>query len=689
MATPNYAPTFQDLKDCTQWVVDQFPSSAPNESPIKRSIVSPEALTNKTRSGMNTIFQIIENSAKNNADKNLFGHRTIIDKIIETKKIKKAGSENSFVEKKWEYYHLSEYKWSTYKQGFDLSLNLASGLASLGLIANDRIMIYSHTCPEWMQVFIAAISQSIQVATSYDTLKVSGLQHAISQTQSKLLLIPSERLKTAIQISESNSIPSLTSILYFGDQIPDPDTISTLKSKFKNVISLSELQQIGIASPVKPNPPKPDDVAVIMYTSGSTGEPKGAIIKHSNIASICGGLEPILEIFTDGNDTLLCYLPLAHVLELMVEILAIQMGLALGYGTSKTLTSDSVRNCKGDMEELKPTIMIGVPLVWSSVRNGILTKLGKLSYLKQSIFNTCASTLSPIMKRFGVSTYLLDNFVFRQVKAVTGGRLKFAITGGAPLPIETQQLLSTVLCPIIQGYGMTESGGLISVQLPNNYTLGTVGALVPSTELKLIDVEGTNYKAKNNCGEICIRGPSVFSGYLNDPEKTSEVLSSDGWFRTGDIGTFLENGELSIIDRIKNIVKLANGEYIAIEKLESLYKLSLFVHEIYVFADPTLNQPFAIISINSSYLSQFAKSNDIPFTDISELTSNDSIIKSVAQDLARVADSNQLLKQERLLKFHLDHTQWTPENSFLTSANKLKRPVISEHYKDIIANLIK
>ncbi|PWA00690.1 hypothetical protein BB558_000134 [Smittium angustum] len=636
----NYELTIDDFKYCEDWTVETQKSNKPTEDAIRRSVLAGINLTEKTKSGSETIFDLFEKASKKYDTKNLFGKRETLQEIIKLKEITKIiDGKPAKKEKEWKYYKLGPYKWMTFMESFEQVCILGSGLANLKLSKGDRVMIFSHTCQEWMLFFLGAMSQGIQVATAYDTLQIEGLISGLEETGSKVLFLPSDRLDVAVGIS--HELNSLEYIVYFGDK-PDQNLISKL-SETKKVLSIKELADIGTKNKTKPVDVGPDDIAVIMYTSGSTGKPKGVLLSNRNIVCISGALEDFLSVFTNGNDTILCYLPLAHVLELMVELLAIHMGVSLGYGNPKTLSKDSVFECKGDMEELQPTVMIGVPLVWDTIRAGIYYELEKLSWTKSKIFHFC-SFLRPKLEQFGIPTLILDKYIFGKVKSVTGGKLRFAITGGAPISNTTQELLSATLCPVIQGYGMTETSGLISLQAPVNYTTGSVGALITATEVKLVDVPNTNYLARNKTGEIWIRGPSVFKGYLNNPDETNKVITEDGWFKTGDIGCWTPSGELKIIDRMKNIVKLANGEYIALEKLESFYKLSLFAENLCVCANSFHNEPIAVVSLNMPYITRFAERQNIEFDSPHELVTNEIII---ANSRKQALDGSKQIEQKQ------------------------------------------
>lgn len=213
---------------------------------------------------------------------------------------------------------------------------------------------------------------------------------------------------------------------------------------------------LGSENPTEHSPPKPDDVACIMYTSGSTGNPKGVIMSHKNLVAglTCGEDKIINEMSAD--DVYLSFLPLAHILEFMIENIMIHLGVRMGYGSVKTLTDLNVRNCLGDIRELKPTCMAGVPQVWEGIRKGVLGKVEALPPLMQGVFKLMFSIKSAFMK-VGLPTMLLDAVIFNKIKAQTGGRLRFALSGGAPIPHETHNFLTVCVCPVIQGYGLTGS----------------------------------------------------------------------------------------------------------------------------------------------------------------------------------------------------------------------------------------
>lgn len=241
----------------------------------------------------------------------------------------------------------------------------------------------------------------------------------------------------------------------------------------------------------------------------------------------------------------------------------------MGYGSPKTLSDASVRNCKGDIREFKPTILVGVPAVWESVKKGIISKVNQGSPLVKNLFWGALAAKGFLMSTGLPGSAILDAVVFKKLKDATGGRLRICMNGGGPIAKETQRFISMAITPMIGGYGLTETTGMGALCDPVHWTDSALGDLPSSIEVKLVDFPDAGYYAKNTPpqGEIWIRGGPVFEGYFENEKETQEALSSDGWFKTGDIGEWDHNGHLKLIDRKKNLVKTLNGEYIALEKV--------------------------------------------------------------------------------------------------------------------------
>lgn len=414
-----------------------------------------------------------------------------------------------------------------------------------------------------------AVSQSIPITTAYDSLGEEGLKHSLVQTQAKTIFCDPHLLPTLT--SALKEAKEIKFVIYNTDGEAKQENIDKLKSThdYVTILSFEELRELGEANPVDPVPPQPDDLCCIMYTSGSTGTPKGVPMKHSAVLASIAGVTTIIGKYIGPGDRFLTYLPQAHILEFVFENACLYWGGTMGYGSPKTLSDASVRNCKGDIREFKPTILVGVPAVWESVKKGIIAKVNAGSVVVRNLFWSALAAKSFLLSSGLPGTAVLDAVVFKKIKDATGGQLRVCMNGGGPIAKDTQRFISMAITPMVGGYGLTETTAMGALNDPLHWTDSALGDIPSSIEVKLVDFEEAGYFAANNPpqGEIWIRGPPVFQGYFKNEEETKAALTEDGWMKTGDIGEFDKNGHLRIIDRKKNLVKTQNGEYIALEKV--------------------------------------------------------------------------------------------------------------------------
>ena len=335
---------------------------------------------------------------------------------------------------------------------------------------------------------------------------------------------------------------------------------------------------------------------------------------NNRLCVLVTGVSVIIQPFIGPGDGLLTYLPLAHILELVFENAALYWGATLGYGNPKTLSDASVRNCAGDIREFKPSVLVGVPAVFESVKKGITAKVNAGSPVVQNMFWGALGLKSRLLHTGLPGSGLLDSVVFKKIKEATGGRLKLCMNGGGPISKETQQFISMAIAPMIIGYGLTETTAMGALMSPLEWSAEAMGPPPGSIEIKLVDFPDAGYFVTNKPnpqGEVWIRGASVTEGYYDNEKETAEAMGPDGWFKTGDIGEWLPNGHLNLIDRKKNLVKTLNGEYIALEKLESIYRSAPFVGNICVYADQSQAKPVAIIVPLEPALKALAQSSGL------------------------------------------------------------------------------
>ncbi|KAG2145440.1 uncharacterized protein EDB93DRAFT_1241111 [Suillus bovinus] len=656
-------------------------------SPVRRLANTADTLVTQPFEGIDIIPDVIAYAARTHGTKDAVGWRDIVEIHEEEKEVKKMVNGKEVTEKKiWKYFQLSDYKYHSFLDVQERVSALARGLLHHQITKDDIFNIYAQTSVNWQLMSHACTTISTPVATAYDTLGESGLTHSLNEPNCVGVFTNADLLTTLKNVLPNT--PSVRLIVYDGEA--KPSLLDDIRNIRENVVILSidELREIGAKQSeegLAERKPSRDDVALIMYTSGTTGAPKGVVLTHGNVIASVGAVYTLLGHHLSPEDTFLAYLPLAHILEYIVELILFFVGMKTGYGRVKTLTDASVRQCKGDIVTFRPSIMVGVPAVWEQIRKGITSKVNASGSLKKTIFNGAMAAKKADVP--GLSQ-LADAAVLNNIKQATGGRLRLALSGGAALSKETQEFLSLALVTMLQGYGMTESCGMCAILPPELMQYRSVGLPVPSAEIKLLDVPEAGYKSTNNPpqGEVCIRGPSVTKGYYkrDDLNNDESIFTKDGWLRTGDVGQWNADGTLSLIDRIKNLIKLQGGEYIALEQLESTYKSCYLVANICVYADAEAKQPIAIIIPHEVNLRQALEAKSIPAdasAPLSDLCTNKVVQDLMLKECNGIGKKNSFKPMEILEAVVLTAEEWTPESGLVTAAQKVQRSKVAKKFE--------
>ncbi|KDO50967.1 hypothetical protein CISIN_1g004568mg [Citrus sinensis] len=635
--------------------------------------------------GASTMAALFEQSCKSHPQDRFLGKRKLLGKDFVT------ASDG----RKFEKLHLGDYEWQTYGEVFDRACSFASGLVNFGHNVDTRAAILAETCVEWFIAFQGCFRQSITVVTIYSSLGEDALIHSLNETQVTTLICDSKQLKKLSAVS--SSLKTIKNVIYFENDGSEKDSGVSGGISNWTVSSFSEVEKLGKRSPVDPSLPSQNGVAVIMYTSGSTGLPKGVMITHGNIVATAAAIKTLIPN-PGRSDVYLAYLPLAHVLELAAESIMLCAGCAIGYGSTLTMTDTSSKikkGTKGDVSVLKPTLMAAVPAIFDRVREGVVKKVEEKGGLTKNLFNIgykrrLAAVEGSWFGAWGLERMLWDAIVFKSVRAVLGGRIRFMICGGAPLSADSQRFINICMgAPIGQAYGLTETCAGSTFSEWDDPSVGRVGPPVPCCYIKLVSWDEGGYKTSDKPmprGEIVVGGFNVTAGYFNNPGKTSEVYKVDErgmcWFYTGDIGQVYPDGCLEIIDRKKDIVKLQHGEYISLGKVEAALISSDYVDNIMIHADPFHNYCVALVVPSHKALEKWAHEASIKYEDLSELCNKAEAVNEVQQALSKVAKAAKLDKFEIPAKIKLMPEPWTPEAGLVTAALKIKREQLKAKFKD-------
>ncbi|ROW09567.1 hypothetical protein VMCG_02657 [Cytospora schulzeri] len=680
---PTIIPRFQTKPPFTIEVPGQEPVQG--ETPIRRIPGSVPDLVAKPAPNISTTYELVRVSVEKYGNAKCMGSRKLIRTHQETKKVKKmVDGEEREVDKQWTYFELSGYDYLSFVDYEKLMLQVGSGLRKLGLETGDRVHIFAATSSYWLAMSHGAASQSMPIVTAYDTLGEEGLRHSMVATRAKAIFLDPHLLPTLTNVLKDAT--EIKYVIWNSQNELKKEHVDKLKAAYPNVevISFDALRVLGEENPSEPVPPDAEDLCCIMYTSGSTGTPKGVPLKHRNVVAAVAGVSVVVQPHIGPGDGVLTYLPLAHILEFVFENASLHWGSTMGYGNPKTLSDASVRKCKGDIREFKPSVLVGVPAVWENVKKGIIGKVNAGSAIVRNLFWGALWAKSTLMAYGLPGSEILDAVVFKKIKEATGGRLKLCMNGGGPVSKDTQRFLSMAICPMISGYGLTETTAMGCLQNPMEWTSESIGAMPAAVEAKLVDFPDAGYYATNKPnpqGEVWLRGPSIMEGYYQNDKETAESLTADGWFKTGDIGEWDSNGHLKLIDRKKNLIKTLNGEYIALEKLESIYRSATVVANICVYADDSKAKPIAIIVPAEPALKKIAEANGIEGSVLEELVHNKKLQGVVLKELQAAGRAGGLAGIEIIEGVVLSDEEWTPQNGFVTAAQKLNRKGIVSHFK--------
>jgi len=567
-----------------------------------------------------------------------------------------------------------------------LNLKFATPSAGTGLPEGSFVVMWSKNREEWIETDIACSLFRLCLVPVYDTLGPDAIHYIFSQTRASTIFLSNDHLDALIK--EAGKFETLQNVVTFEPFTEDQKTKAEWAGlklfTFADVIKNGEQQKHEYLKS------GPEDFYTINYTSGTTGLPKGVMITQANILASVAGVDWREDIFINDKDVYLSYLPLAHTLERTAVLYFATKGACYGF------FNGDVQRIKEDLEALRPTFFISVPRLFGRFYDKMQEGLGKLTGFKKSLADKAVHTkLENLTKEGKLNHGLYDSLVFKKMKEALGGRVRLMLSGSAPIEPEIQNFFRVAIgVPFVEGYGQTETCAASFISQVNVPSFGHVGGPLPCVELKVVDVPEMNYTSKDRNafgvlaprGEICMRGPPVFKGYYKDPERTAEALDKDGWVHTGDIGRINPDGSLSIIDRKKNIFKLAQGEYVASEKVENCYLTSKYVAEVFLYGDSYKTYCVAIGVADKDALLALGKELNLGNLTFEELCKNKEVLAAVLADLNKRGKEHKINSFELAKQLYLEPVSFG-EKQLLTPTFKLVRHQAKEYYQKIIDEL--
>ena len=566
------------------------------------------------------------------------------------------------------------------KEAFERVRDISLGLSALGMSRGDRVALVSESRPEWILTDLAIVTAGAVTVPIYPTLSAAQARYILQDSGARLAVV-STRLQLEKIQDVRHQLPQLEAIVVM-EPGPSPPSAS--------VLTLDALAERGHTRMTgewgtgrefrdASRAIRPSDLATIIYTSGTTGEPKGAMLSHASLVSNMYAGAEALDVHQD--DVALSFLPLSHAFERMVAYVYLLRGVTI-------IFAESFDTIGRDVAAVRPTVFTGVPRVYEKMHARVLEKGAAGSMPKAALFRWAANVAAARGRALlrgrsapplvALQSALADRLVFAKVRQGVGGRLRYLVSGSAPLPVEVAEFFHGVGLPIIEGYGLTETAPILTVNPPSAPRAGTVGKAVAGVELRIAAD-----------GEILARGPNVMMGYYNKPEATADAIK-DGWFHTGDIGAIDADGYLRITDRKKDLLVTSGGKKIAPQPIENVLKRSPLIAEAVVLGDRR-KYAAALIVPEFAALERRLKDLGRPLAGASPQGVREALVArpDVIALYQEIVDglNRELSQFERIKRIALLPREFSMESGELTPSLKVKRKVVEEKWRDHIESL--
>jgi long-chain acyl-CoA synthetase len=555
--------------------------------------------------------------------------------------------------------------WSEQRAAVD---RISKGLLALGVEKGDRVCILSSTRLEWVRCDTAIVNAGAVSVGIYHSNLAPECAYILEHSEAKVLFVEN-RVQLEKILSLRSELPELRHIVIYDDAGEAVADVSNWEAFLEqgSAVADARLEEIGRGI-------KPEDLASLVYTSGTTGVPKGAMITHANLLFASSAATAVL-VSKPGFTTLL-FLPLAHVFARMIVYMCQRGVLCIAF-------AEDLTKVPANLKEIRPDFLVSVPRIYEKIHEKAVTTAEDAGGLKCKVFHWAVGVgrrisrkrlaHEPIPLGLALSHFLADRLVLHKIRDVFGGRVMWAVSGAAPLNRDINEFFHACGVPIVEGLGMTENTSLSNVNWLDHNKLGTVGPAVPGVEMKLAED-----------GEILFRGPNVMPGYFKNPQATAETIDSDGWLYSGDIGEIDADGFLTITDRKKDLIITAGGKNVAPQRIEKILRTSRYLSHVVACGD---RRRFisALVTLDGENILAWAKDNKLESSSLEDLTGHQDVQALIETEIAE--RNRQLASYESVKQFRILPRDLSIEGGELTPSLKIKRHAVCEKYSDLLQDI--